>query len=558
MGDQKNNRMEQDSRIFPFWITAGAMDWLERTALPAYLPKCRWFGSKHRVLIKIKVRDMMPDPIGEPWALLLLDIEFSEGSGESYVMPLMNLDHSQTEKMEQEYPDARIGESDKKYFDATFHPRFRARLLDALSKEERWPGWHGVMQGVKEPGQGFWTETNFLESHLLRAEQSNTAVIWPERHFLKLVRRCEMGTSPELEILRHLSGQVKFTQVPKLQGCLEYAMPGREPATLALLEGLIPHDMDAWTFALRAARGYYGKLQALGPDGRKSGLEKAERLAAQGILQVTQSGSWGAAEAFSCEGMEEFVAALGRRTAEMHLALAADGGDASFMPEPMDAMRRREITERMRATARMILDSLERAVDRLPPKRGMLIASVLRSRNLIDERLRAFGEEAQDLIVCRIHGDFHLGQVLVAGGDVVILDFEGEPSKPLAERRRKHSPWKDVAGMLRSFDYAIHSARPDTPEPVGDDVLILESLALLWPKVMAAWFLKAYDAAVESASAAAPFLVGKESRKNLMEAFLMEKAVYELGYELGNRPDWTHIPLLGIAGLLGKSPVTVT
>jgi maltose alpha-D-glucosyltransferase/alpha-amylase len=385
------------------------------------------------------------------------------------------------------------------------------------------------------------------ESQVLRAEQSNTSIIFPGRYFLKLIRKLEEGESPELEILRFLDDRTSFRQVPAYVGALEYLGGAQANYTVAVVEGLVAHEQDAWTYALEQAGRYIGYLAS-----QRHSLG-AVPPRTRGFLPSTMKGVKPESRdpIDASDGMSmEFARLLGQRTAEMHLALASRSDSPAFAPEPFSRLYQRSLYQSMRNGVGRVFEQLGKALPRLAAERQDLARKVLAARPQVMDAFGRLLERLLPTVKIRIHGDYHLGQVLWTGKDVVILDFEGEPARALSERKLKRSPLRDVAGMIRSFHYAFHSAWPESLALKAEDRRHLEPWAELWPERMSATFLEAY---LEAARGAA-FLPEQKDWELLLRVYLMEKAVYELGYELNNRPDWVGIPMLGILGLLPNQP----
>jgi maltose alpha-D-glucosyltransferase/alpha-amylase len=242
------------------------------------------------------------------------------------------------------------------------------------------------------------------------------------------------------------------------------------------------------------------------------------------------------------------AATLGRRTAEMHLALASDTSDPTFAPEPFTAEDFGRLTADITAQATRALRAIETGMDRLPADVAARVGELLNSRDTLLERFRSTPAPADiDASRIRVHGDYHLGQVLWAEGDFYILDFEGEPARPFSERRRKESPLKDVAGMLRSFSYAAYAGLFAHTSLRPADLGRLEPWARIWQT----WTMGAFFRAYLTAAKGAQFLpAAPHQRRTLLQLFTLDKALYELNYELNNRPDWVRIPLWGVLELL--------
>jgi maltokinase len=317
----------------------------------------------------------------------------------------------------------------------------------------------------------------------IESEQSNTSVVFDDELILKIFRRLEAGLNPELELLRFLSEQ-EFPYVPALGGW--YAYMGRPlEATLGILQTFAPGAIDGWELALRE-------------------LERAP---------------------------EEFLTRLrrlGEVTGALHTTLGSEPADPAFVPEEPSA-------ESLALLTATIDDEIESVFSELPES-NEAVAPILGLGEDIRERLRQLTQLGTMGKLIRHHGDYHLGQVLWASGDWLVIDFEGEPARPLAERRRKRSPLRDVAGMLRSFAYAASAA------PILRGVEVPPE----WEQRARDEFLAGYLETVEQTL----LPPSDEAIARLLAIFELEKAVYELRYELDNRPGWVSIPVAGILRLL--------
>jgi maltose alpha-D-glucosyltransferase/alpha-amylase len=239
---------------------------------------------------------------------------------------------------------------------------------------------------------------------------------------------------------------------------------------------------------------------------------------------------------------------LGKRTAELHLALAANTGDPDFAPEPFSMLDQRSLYESMQSAAERNFQLLNKTLKIFPAAEIRKAAEeILRRENDIMDSYSAMLKRKLSAMKIRIHGDYHLGQVLYTGNDFIIIDFEGEPAKALCERRLKRSPCRDVAGMIRSFHYAVYTGLLKSAAIEQKDIPMLKPWADLWYKFVAGAFLRSYLVTAGHA----PFMPKEPEESNfLLRIFILEKAIYELGYELNNRPDWLMIPISGIKQLL--------
>jgi maltose alpha-D-glucosyltransferase/alpha-amylase len=384
------------------------------------------------------------------------------------------------------------------------------------------------------------------------AEQSNTSILYGNKLILKLFRRIQPGENPDAEIGRFLTEVAHYPRIPAFLGDIRGSRtpdaPLSEQTTLATLQGLIENEGDGWQHMLESLAQYYEDAVTR-PPAMDTGSP------ASFLSQIGGEPVRGDAREFAGSSLEA-AALLGRRTAEMHLALATPTGNTAFQPEPFTAAALADSAARIRAQIALALEALQRALPSLPDEPTTDAATlILARRAALLARADAAAEVAPEQagLRIRIHGDYHLGQVLCARGDYFILDFEGEPARPLAERRAKQSPLRDVAGMLRSFSYAAYAALDHFAQRHPGAARTLETWALLWQNAVSTQFLAAWRTTVASAAAlnqSLPQLAPPPVQADrLLKAYLLEKALYELLYELNNRPAWVRLPLAGILAL---------
>ena len=372
------------------------------------------------------------------------------------------------------------------------------------------------------------------------AEQSNTSIIYGDRLILKLFRRFQAGPNPDCEVQKYLSERVHFARVPPFAGSIEYRCDGRESGTLAMLQGLVENEGDAWRWTLEEVERYYETCAPVPyPDVNVDDPLDLLELSAQPPTDLAREHVGLYLDA---------AAMLGRRTGEMHRALAEPTDDPAFAPGPFTAPELSALFSDLRQQATAMFDALKDSVSHLPDDTVEPAALVLsRRREILDRFRETPGQPVQTYGQrIRIHGDYHLGQVLRAKTDYIILDFEGEPARPLPERRAKQSALKDVAGMLRSFSYGAYATLMNWSARHGEDLGRLERWARLWERSTAAEFLRGY----REATVGAAFLPSELADfRKLLDAYRLNKALYEVLYELNNRPAWVRIPLMGILGL---------
>ena len=487
--------------------------------LPSWLRQRRWYAGKSRRLKSVTVTDSVRVPFESAAAMVLtVLVEYGEGDPETYAIPVAHASADRAKELLEKHFDAVLCRvTDGVLYDALSERGFPTGLLDVIARRRRFRGSSGTITGTPTRMLAVLNAgTGALEATLSTAEQSNNSVVFGERMILKLFRRLEEGENPDLEVGRFLTEKADFKHVAPVAGSLEYRVTGRPPATLGMLQGYVPNQGDAWTHTLHQLNAHLGRADLGNGKVPKTHLEQA--------------------------------ALLGRRTAELHLALASDPDDPAFAPALSTMLDQRSAYQAARTQAGNVFQLLRQSIDRLPDGVRSEARRLLELEGDLQARLRVLLQRPITACRIRVHGDYHLGQVLWTGSDFVIIDFEGEPARTLAERRLKRWPLKDVAGMLRSYAYAAETAvrrRHDHTDPKR-----LEAVSRRWRQSIGAAFLGAYEQTAGSAS----FLpAGDAERRILLEHFLFEKAIYEMRYELGSRPAWVGIPIRGILELMGAT-----
>lgn len=462
--------------------------------LPEFLQGQRWFGGKARGVKSAAIEDVIA--VGEV-VVLVARVKYADGAQEKYAVPLV-------------IDGERLG-------DAMGEGAFLSALLDGVKNEKTFRGERGSLRGRRtQRFEELYDErVSQAVPRLLSGEQSNSSVIYGDKLILKFIRRLEEGENPDLEIGRFLSERTKYPHIAKVAGHLEYEAGENGCVTQGILQEFVPNEGDAWRHVQKILGESYAR------DGR---VNNARLLQETGLL--------------------------GRRTAELHLALASEREDAAFAPEKFTWEFQRELRKSFEGRARRTMEMLRGRMADMDSRWRQKAGQLESCEEEILGRFRFLSEELVEAERIRIHGDYHLGQVLFTGSDFVIIDFEGEPARALAERRQKQSPLQDVAGMLRSFEYAAFAALlmpAAAAEIVERGAADLWESAEEWSRRAGERFLAEYFAACGEAG----FLPKRDRQRSaLLNVFLLGKAVYELGYELNNRPGWVGLPIEGILRLL--------
>ena len=519
---------------------------LESVVLPRYLPKQRWFGSKSRRIRATSVVDWVSLD-GLHAALSLVEVQYESGSPETYFVPMAMTVGKPAEALRQTAPDAVLAaivtpEGAGVLHDALWEDDFCAALLGLISNGRELPARHGLIRGSPSTATSLLPTAPETPLAIRRgsAEQSNSSVLYGDRLIMKLFRRYQPGPNPDLEMGRYLTEHAHFDRIPPFAGSIEYVAEGDEPASLAMLQGFVKNEGDGWKWSVEEVERYYENCAAIPfPSGQVLEGEKNDliELAEQPLSELARD---------HIGIYLDSASALGRHTAELHRALASPTDDPAFAPEPLTGGDLQSAMDQLRTQAASAFDALKQNVSLLPDETVELAGLVLGQRRQILDRFRIPTADGTHGLRMRIHGDYHLGQVLRVKTDYIILDFEGEPARSLAERRAKQSPLKDVAGMLRSFSYCAYATLINYTARHAEDLPKLEPWARLWERSVSAEFLRAYR---ETAQGAEFLPCAPDAFRRLLGAYWFDKALYELMYELNNRPEWVRIPLMAILSL---------
>ncbi len=519
---------------------------LENRILPLFVRGQRWFGKKSKDVSFTRVNDWIDFSAitGLQAGMLVLEIHYDDSEMDLYTMFVaLEVEDAELEPTTKSGSSVIAELSDKGkravLFDALDNEKFNAALLSYIAEDKRVRGQVGFVESYKLPAYDLIEKKAEHVSPVKRveSEQSNSSIIYGNRFILKLFRHLEPGLNPDYEISRYLTETSPFSQVPAAAGVIGYTNPRMASLyTLGLLQEFVPNQGDAWTYTIAEFRRYYERCGTKAPLLSKV-TPPAVPLADLVNVEVPE-------EVFALLGVYiKDAAKLGARTAEMHIALGKPTDSPAFQPETITRNELIDISAAMRYDVVRVFKLLEQKLRVAEPDLAKSIKSLLLFRPKVVDLLDRLPTINQELLKIRCHGDYHLGQVLYSGGDFFILDFEGEPSKPLQQRTAKQTPLKDVAGMVRSFSYATYASLFLFTHNRAED---LEAF-LPWAKACEAWssasFLKGYLAAMEGSE-----LVPSD-RSDFFRAllpFMIDKAFYEIFYEVNNRPDWLRVPVSSV------------
>ena len=504
----------------------------ERTIAPQFLGVRRWFAGKGAGIAEVKVKDFaqLPAPAGKLYLLVRLAVHLRDGGEQTYFTPLTIEKTSEEDKLlPYTIARARRGPHIHLVYDVDADSHFGTVMVERMVKRSelstsnngsiRFFGSHMLPENTPVDG---------LEARRLDFEQSNSSFLVGESMILKIYRRTHAGTSPEIEMGRFLTDVAHFKNTPPMLGYAEHIEADGTSTPLCVLQSFIRNQGDAWTWALDALR---------------LSLETA-------AVANSESASAGEDEFAS---FRPYAIMLGRRTAEMHLALATPTEDPAFSMEPLSSADMRIVAD----DAKIMLDQAFKALDAASrhitdETTSEAVKNLAGRREECGRLIDSLTRDPVGSVKIRIHGDYHLGQILIAREDVMIVDFEGEPARTLEMRRAKQSPMRDVAGMLRSFAYATEAAVTDVKQRLASGADIVASRAAQWCELASQAFLSTY---AETISGSPLEIADPAMRERLLRLYLLTKALYEIGYEANSRPAWIRIPVRGVLALLDKAEI---
>ncbi|WP_338874842.1 putative maltokinase [Spirosoma sp. SC4-14] len=491
---------------------------LAQTVLPSYVNTCRWFAGKARSQTGFSVQTIHTLPLedGDVAYLLIIEATYTDGAPESYQLPLSFITDAIADRVAlADIPDkgrlakARLAGEAGILVDAIYDERFRHTLFTNIYQNQALQQPDGQLLFNK--GKGLEDGDNRLPSRVLPVDSSNSAMVFGEKYFLKLYRKLFRETNPEVDMVAFLTDESNFPHIPAFGGSIVWQRDNSPDITLGMVQRMVPNEKDSWM-----QTGDY--------------LNDFLYAVPQRLFAIR-------------EDVFEKVELLGRRTGEMHCALYKPDADASFAPEPFTDEYREFLIKRFEDLLERRYALLIDNYTKLDPLAQRLAWIFMEAREMIEAFIDDFRKRPLDSLRIRIHGDYHLGQVLATGNDFVMIDFEGEPESSISERKIKHSPLKDVAGMIRSYHYAVSAKLFNSVETDGLTSEHLQRVSDRWFYLIRDTFMNAYLDVFGT-----PHALFKNNYEInfLLLVYLLEKAVYELGYEISYRPSWVKIPLRGI------------
>jgi len=533
-------------------VSSYALEDLAQYVIPDYLQKVRWFGGKARGIHSIAIVDYAEITTGDEEAILLLLIEvnYKTGLPDIYQLPVTIAYSKAAAHIADEHPLSVIcniaaGQKSGILYDAIYNEGFRDLLLYNICHH------HTLHLGEHEkihfsgskPLRHHMGKEKKVKSRVLSAEQSNTSIVFDNSYILKLYRKVDRSINPDLEITRFLTDETDFNHIPPFAGAIEW-ISGSGTVVLGMMQTLVKNNTDGWEYMLDRLSKYNERiLSVIKTNG--SAEQKIKNIPASGMFEELPEEHKELLEAT----VSERVRMLGIRTGEMHLALMSATDNPAFTPEGFSQHYQRSLYSSFQSLTKRSFTALARNLKRLPENVRQEAEEILEMRNDIIAKFQHIYNKKIDAVKIRIHGDFHLGQTLFSGKDILIIDFEGEPARSYSERRLKRSALRDVAGMIRSFHYAAYGSLLLNNNLDKKDIDYLLPYVEDWQKHMVQFYLQAY---LDTVAGTSLLPNEREDVRMLLDLYILEKAIYELGYELNNRPDWVMIPIRGIKAIMSN------
>lgn len=523
---------------------------LTQSVFPAYLQECRWFAAKAIGIKQVHIYQRLTFEVHEdrPVYMLILEVMPQVGLAQRYFLALAFV----PKQAETDLPTASLitaivvkGENGL-LADALFTPAFRQQLFIHLLNNDDVPASEtGVLRFLRGAAlKSLLTarELNInITSRVLGVDQSNTSVVYNEQFFLKIYRRLFSNPNPDSEVTYFLTERVGFKYSPKFAGSITLKQKNAADVSVALMQERIDNKGDAWPWLLEHILQYFKRIEERQTD--TDAIEQVKLLQPMRIRHLTDN-------LVSLIGFDVLkkIQLLARRTAQMHIALSADKQDTRFAPQTFNSDYTVWLKNRLLHQFNSRCELVEGSLSRLSGLALEHAKAFLQHKQDMVNRILSFDEQHLTGLRIRVHGDYHLGQVLVTpADDFVILDFEGEPESPMHDRKVKQSPLKDVAGMFRSFHYAVYATIFNEQNALSYPRQKLFAAGEKYYAALVSVFLRTYIQVAQKHGLDIGYL---PEIKYLLAYLLLEKAVYELGYELNYRPTWAIIPLQGVMQLL--------
>ena len=505
--------------------------------LETYILNQRWYGGKASALKYIEIIDDFPiEREGDVFFGIVLEVNFKEAFVHNYFLPIAFV--TDRELIGDRFiSEITVNGVSGYLVDALLLESFRKQIFEKILEGDKFK----YKEVAYRRGRANDAES-YVSSRLMGVEQSNTSIIYNDKYILKIFRRVYVDENPDYEISKYLTMKGTFKNTPKYLGSITLRFSTKNVITLGLLQALVPNQGDAWEYFTHELKLIFEEVCRQKPD--LDSLKPTKYLEQKGINKIpAEILAWCPLSYF------EDVAQIATRTAQMHIALGSERLNTAFTPQAFGNDYTVWLKNRLIYQFENRINLIENNIYKLDGLALELAEELLTNKKIIRKQLLDFDEDKLKSERIRIHGDYHLGQILVQDRDFYIIDFEGEPESTIRDRKVKQPPIKDIAGVFRSFNYAIYATIFNNQDELSFNQDELFKIADVLYSHTVGVFLKTYISEVQTANLNIGYIKEIEF---LLQYCLLEKAVYELGYELNARPTWAIIPLKGISNILNQ------
>ncbi|MBC7922277.1 MAG: maltose alpha-D-glucosyltransferase [Ferruginibacter sp.] len=521
---------------------------LETTILPGYLMKTKWFGGKGRTLYSVGIVNhvALPLPENSAW-LLLIEVNYQSGLPETYQLPVAFAPEPAAGNLARDFPQAvlarlAVGDQEGLLCDALFTPPLQRVLLAQVAGNGRVASDGNTIEfhGNEVLGKRFG-ERQEVKAKIHAADSANTSIAYDNGFLLKMYRQVDRATNPDLEITRFLSEGSKFEHIPALAGAIEWKH-GKEAIVLGVMQGMTENHGDGYAYMLERMNNFVERVLAHDKASLPAYERRGTLIDPVGYDQLPED-----LRVLLGGPAAEQARLIGIRTAQLHLALASGTDSKDFQPEDFSLHYQRSIFSSLQAVVRETYQSQKKNLQRLPEGVKQEAEEILARKEDVLNVLKRIYARKLEVVKIRIHGNYHLKQVLFTGKDVVIQDFGGDPARSYSERRLKRSPLRDVAAMVRSFHNVAYEGLFLNNQVPEDRLHALIPFAQLWAHYVGGFFVRAY---LDTAEGSSFVPKEKEALRVMLHTYLLEKALRDLNDELNHRPDWAIVPIRLIQSIL--------
>lgn len=510
------------TKKFDFLFKGKNKELLEKEVLPKFLVKARWYERKTLTIQRAKITSAL---LIAKTMLCTVEVHFQESDEpDVYLLPI-SFAAVDEQELTDKIASVSINKNEGFLYDAIHDEAFRKAILELVIKGKKTKSDSYEIISYIRTSEKSDALSCLNHSKVFSVEQSNSSFLYGKAFFFKLFRRLEEGMNPDIEISRFLTEKAHFANIPAFSGLIGYKKLHGPLITFGFLERFIPNEATAWNFTLDSLSRFYEQALAAKETDISSSKSLLEELIGGRYLDAAKM--------------------LGEKTAQLHIALSTPTDDPEFAPEAYSTLYQRSLYQDMRNSVKSACQLIRKELHHLDSTSKEIAKEILNRQEEMLTFFKKILEKPIDAMKIRIHGDYHLGQLLYTGKDFYIIDFEGEPLHTLTTRRRKRSPLRDVAGMIRSFHYAVQSALQSQSTITREKNELLETWANLWYHHISELFVQTY---LDTIKKSCSWLLPKEACdiRFLLDALTLEKALYETAYELNVRPTWAHISLKGL------------